>query len=49
MQDALSALENLGYKKHDCLKVLDFFTAQDQDITLENLITTSLRELAKKR
>ena len=48
-QDALSALENLGYKKHDCLKVLDFLTANNQDITLENLITTGLRELAKKR
>lgn len=49
MQDALSALENLGYKKHDCLKVLDFLSAENQDITLENLITSSLRELAKKR
>lgn len=48
-QDALSALENLGYKKHDCLKVLDFLTTNNQDITLENLITTGLRELAKKR
>ncbi len=48
-QDALSALENLGYKKHDCLKIIDYFLKENQDITLENLITSSLRELAKKK
>lgn len=48
-QDALSALENLGYKKHDCLKVIDFILNDNSQITLENLITSSLRELSKKR
>jgi Holliday junction DNA helicase RuvA len=49
INDAVSALENLGYKKHDCLKIIDFVFNQNQQITLENLITSSLRELAKKK
>jgi len=48
-QDALSAMENLGYKKHDCLKIIDYILSDNQAITLENLITSSLRELAKKK
>jgi holliday junction DNA helicase RuvA len=47
--DALSALENLGYKKHDCLRVIDFFCKDNSKITLENLITSSLRELSKNK
>ncbi len=47
--DALSALENLGYKKHDCLKIINHFYQENSAITLENLITLSLRELSKKR
>lgn len=47
--DALSALENLGYKKHDCLKVINFFLQENSEITLENLITSSLRELSKNK
>jgi Holliday junction DNA helicase RuvA len=47
--DALSALENLGYKKHDCLKVIDFVLQEKPEITLENLITSSLRELSKSK
>lgn len=47
--DALSALENLGYKKHDCLKVINFLIEKNQKITLENLITSSLRELSKNK
>lgn len=47
--DALSALENLGYKKHDCLKVIDFLTSQKPEITLESLITAALRELSKNK
>lgn len=47
--DALSALENLGYKKHDCLRVIDFLTTDNPKITLENLITSSLRELSKNK
>jgi len=46
--DAVSALENLGYKKHDCLKIINYVFTQDEKITLENLITQSLRELSKK-
>jgi len=47
--DALSALENLGYKKADCLKVINFLIKENEEITLENLITLSLRELSKKK
>ncbi len=47
--DALSALENLGYKKHDCLKVINFLVEESPKITLENLITSSLRELGKHK
>ena len=47
--DALSALENLGYKRHDCLRVIDFLIGQNEKITLENLITSSLRELSKNK
>ena len=47
--DALSALENLGYKKVDCLKVIEYLSAQNEKITLENLITMSLRELSKNK
>lgn len=47
--DALSALENLGYKKHDCLRVIDFCLKEKPKVTLENLITSSLRELSKNK
>lgn len=47
--DALSALENLGYKKHDCLKVINFLIEANSKITLENLITSALRELSKNK
>jgi Holliday junction DNA helicase RuvA len=47
--DALSALENLGYKKHDCLRVISIFLKDNSKITLENLITSSLRELSKNK
>ena len=47
--DALSALENLGYKKHDILRVIDFLVEENSKITLENLITSSLRELSKNK
>jgi Holliday junction DNA helicase RuvA len=47
--DALSALENLGYRKHDCLKVLEIFLQKNPQITLENLITSALRELSKNK
>ncbi|MES2961318.1 MAG: Holliday junction branch migration protein RuvA [Pseudomonadota bacterium] len=47
--DALSALENLGYRKHDCLRVINFLLEGNSKITLENLITSSLRELSKNK
>lgn len=47
--DALSALENLGYKKHDCLRAIKHLTDKNPEITLENLITLSLRELSKNK
>lgn len=47
--DALSALENLGYKKHDCLRAINFLVEENPKITLENLITSSLRELSKNK
>lgn len=47
--DALSALENLGYRKHDCLRVIAAISEKNPQITLENLITSSLRELSKNK
>jgi Holliday junction DNA helicase RuvA len=47
--DTLSALENLGYKKYDCLKVIDFFLNEKPETTLENLITSCLKELSKNK
>lgn len=47
--DALSALENLGYRKADCLKVINFVISEDENVTLENLITLSLRNLSKNK
>jgi len=49
VNDALSALENLGYRKNDCLKVINLFVSDNAAITLENLITCSLRELSKRK
>jgi len=48
-QDALSALENLGYKKADALQVIAFLMKKNATITLENLITGALRELTKNK
>ncbi len=47
--DAVSALENLGYRKTDCLNIINSIIKNQSNITLEQLITNSLRELAKKR
>lgn len=47
--DALSALENLGYRKHDCLKIINFILEENSKVTLENLITLSLRELSRNK
>lgn len=47
--DCLSALMNLGYKKQDCQKIINYIIKENPDITLESLITNSLRELNKNR
>ncbi len=48
VEDALSALENLGYKKVDALKIVGNIVKKNPTITLENLITSSLRDLSKR-
>jgi Holliday junction DNA helicase RuvA len=45
-KDAVSALENLGYKKIDILRIVSKITQNNLEITLENLITKSLKELS---
>lgn len=47
--DALSALENLGYKKADALRIIAAIIKSKKDITLENLITACLRGLSKNK
>ena len=47
--DAVSALENLGYRKIDCLKIINLIIKNNPEITLESLITNSLRELSKNK
>lgn len=49
VNDAVIALENLGYKKHECLKVLQIIIKNDPEITIETLITSALRELSRKK
>lgn len=45
--DALSALENLGYKKAESLKAINEIIKGKKDVTLENLITSALRSLGR--
>ncbi|MBL6664822.1 MAG: Holliday junction branch migration protein RuvA [Rickettsiales bacterium] len=45
--DAISALENLGYKKFDCQKIINLLLKENSDITLESLITKTLQRLSK--
>lgn len=49
VNDAISALENLGYKKHDSLKIINNIYSLNESITLENLITKSLKEINIKK
>lgn len=49
LDDAISALENLGYKKSDIYKIALSLINQNNTITLESLITGSLRELSKNK
>ncbi|MFT6077725.1 MAG: Holliday junction DNA helicase RuvA [Myxococcota bacterium] len=46
--DAISALENLGYKRSVIYPIVSDQVGQNQDITLETLITNSLRLISRK-
>ncbi len=48
LADAISALENLGYKRIEIYPIISGQIAQKPDITLETLITNSLRLISKK-
>ena len=48
LADAISALENLGYKRIAIYPIIHQQTTQNPDITLETLITNSLRLISKK-
>jgi Holliday junction DNA helicase RuvA len=45
VSDAISALENLGYKRNSIYKIANDQIKKHPDITLETLITNCLREL----
>lgn len=47
ISDAVSALENLGYKRMDVYKIVLENISQNPSITLESLITNSLRKISK--
>ncbi len=47
LTDAVSALENLGYKRMDVYKVVSQNINENPDTTLETLITNSLRKISK--
>ncbi len=46
--DALSALENLGYKKGEALPIIQDLVKNEPKIKVENLITKSLQHLSKR-
>ncbi len=48
LADAISALENLGYKRIEIYPIINEQITQKPDITLETLITNSLRLISKK-
>ncbi len=48
LADAISALENLGYKRSEIYAVATSQMAENPDITLETLITNSLRLISRK-
>jgi holliday junction DNA helicase RuvA len=48
LSDAISALENLGYKRITIYPIINQQITQNPDITLETLITNSLRLISKK-
>ncbi len=48
LTDAISALENLGYRRIEIYPIVNQQISQKPDITLETLITNSLRLISKK-
>lgn len=48
LNDALSALETLGYRRSDVYNIVSKKLNNNSEITLETLITESLREISKK-
>jgi len=49
IEDAISALSNLGYNKSNCKKiVLGVFEESEQDLKLSELISISLKKLGNK-
>jgi len=48
LADAISALENLGYKRIEIYPIINQQITQNPGITLETLITQSLRLISKK-
>ncbi|MES2677525.1 MAG: Holliday junction branch migration protein RuvA [Pseudomonadota bacterium] len=48
LADAISALENLGYKRIEIYPIINEQFTQNPNITLETLITQSLRLISKK-
>jgi Holliday junction DNA helicase RuvA len=49
LADAISALENLGYKRAEIYSTINQQAVQNPDITLETLITNSLRLISKNK
>lgn len=47
LTDAVSALENLGYKRMEVYSVISQNIKENPETTLENLITNSLRKISK--
>ena len=48
LNDTLSALESLGYRRSDVYNIVSKKISNNPEITLETLITESLREISKK-
>ena len=48
LNDAISALENLGYKRSEIYSIASKKIAEKPEITLETLITLCLRDISKK-
>lgn len=49
LADAISALENLGYRRIEVYPIINQHISQNPEITLETLITNSLRLISKNK